>query len=92
MAADLISSFTAKWKPDRYRDTYRDRLLDVIEQKRKGKDVHAEAVREPEAPTDLVEAVRASVEAAKRERKARSSGMRGRSTNRKSSRRKPSRR
>jgi DNA end-binding protein Ku len=93
MAADLIASFAGKWKPDRYRDTYRDRLLDVIKKKRKGKDVHAEAVREREAPTDLVEALQASVEAAKkRQRKTRASGTKRRSTKRGSSRRKTSRR
>jgi DNA end-binding protein Ku len=93
MAAELIAGFSGKWKPDSYGDTYRERLLDVIEKKRKGKDVHAEAVREPEAPTDLVEALRASVEAAKkRHRKTRASGTKRRSTKRSSTRRKPSRR
>ena len=66
MAADLIDRFAGTWKPGRYRDTYRDRLLEVIEAKRKGKKVHAAEAREPEAPADLVEALRASVEAAKR--------------------------
>jgi DNA end-binding protein Ku len=93
MAAELIAGFSGKWKPDRYRDTYRDRLLDIIKKKRKGKDVHAEAVREPEPPADLVEALQASVEAAKtRQRRTRASGTRRRSTKRKSTGRKPSRR
>ena len=37
MAADLIDRFAGTWKPGRYRDTYRDRLLEVIEAKRKGR-------------------------------------------------------
>ena len=83
-AADLIDRFAGTWKPERYRDTYRDRLLEVIKAKRKGKDVHVEQVPEREPPEDLLEALRESVEAAtKRRRKAptrsrRSSGTRKR--------------
>ena len=69
MAADLIDRFTGTWKPDRYRDTYRDRLLEVIEAKRKGKDVHVEEVPEREAPDDILTALRESVEAAKKRRR-----------------------
>jgi len=35
----------------------------VIDRKRKGKEIHAEPKAEREAPTDLLEALRASVEA-----------------------------
>lgn len=71
MAADLIDRFTRPWRPERYDDTYRDRLLDVIKAKRKGKAIRVEEAEEREAPEDLVEALRASVEAAgKRRRKA----------------------
>ena len=93
MAADLIDRFAAKWKPESYRDTYRDRLLAVIKAKRKGKEVHVEQPQEPEAPEDLVEALRASVEAAKK-RRSRSTTSRPRRspTKRKGSPRKASRR
>jgi DNA end-binding protein Ku len=64
MALDLIDRFRGPFEPEKYEDTYREALLEVIDRKRKGKDVHAEA--EPERgdePADLLEALRESVEA-----------------------------
>jgi DNA end-binding protein Ku len=69
MASDLIDRFTGTWKPGRYRDTYRDRLLKVIRAKGKGKEVHVEPVPEREPPGDILEALRESVEAAKKRRR-----------------------
>ena len=77
MAADLIDRFAGTWKPHRYRDTYRDRLLKVIEAKGKGKEIQAEEVQERKPPEDLLEALRASVDAAKSKRR-RSSKTRSR--------------
>jgi len=65
MARQLIDSFTNDWEPEKYRDTYRDALRAVIEAKRKGKEVHVAAEPEEERPTDLLTALRASVEASK---------------------------
>ena len=69
MAADLIDRFAGTWKPDRYRDTYRERLLKVIEAKGKGKEIQVDEVPERKPPEDLLEALRASVDAAKSKRK-----------------------
>ncbi len=91
MASDLIDRFTTTWKPDRYGDTYRERLLEVIKAKGKGKELSVEEPEALEAPEDLVEALRASVEAAKKRRRP-SSASRRTPTRRASSRRKPSRR
>ena len=66
MAQRLIDAFAGDWEPEKYRDTYRDALRAVIEAKRKGKEVHVAAEPEEERPTDLLEALRASVEASKR--------------------------
>ena len=55
MAERLIESFTDEWKPEKYKDTYRDELCAIIRAKRKGKEVH-------EAPTDLLTALRESIE------------------------------
>lgn len=56
-------------EPEQFRDTYRDALCEIIEAKRKGEEVHvAEKPEEKEAPTDLMAALRASVEAAQRRR------------------------
>ena len=67
MAERLIASFTTDWKPKKYKDTYRDDLMAVVEAKRKGKEVHVEADvdEEPETP-DLMTALRQSVEAAQK--------------------------
>lgn len=61
-AKQLIESFTTEWKPEKYKDTYRDALCDVIRAKRKGKDVHAAPELEEERPTDLLTALRESIE------------------------------
>lgn len=65
IAVQLIDSMTAKWKPADFRDSYTNRVTKLIAAKAKGKEV---TVAE-EAPTatkavDLLEALRASVEAA----------------------------
>jgi DNA end-binding protein Ku len=73
MAARLIEQYKGEFRPEDYRDTYRDALCEIIEAKRKGKEIRVEAEPEPEAPTDLMAALRASVEAARRERPSRRS-------------------
>jgi DNA end-binding protein Ku len=73
MAAQLIEQYTAEFDPSEYRDTYRDALCEIIEAKRKGEQIRVEAEPEPEAPTDLMAALRASVEAARRDRPSRRS-------------------
>ena len=62
MALDLIDRFRGAFEPEKYEDTYRTALLRVIGRKRKGKDVYVEPQTERERPTDLLEALRASVE------------------------------
>jgi DNA end-binding protein Ku len=62
MAERLIESFTTKWKPEKYKDTYRDALCAIIKAKRKGEGVHAAPEVEEEAPTDLMTALRESIE------------------------------
>ena len=64
MALDLIDRFRGPFEPEKYEDTYREALLEVIDRKRRGEDVHAEAEPERgEEPADLLEALRESVEA-----------------------------
>src|ERR687886_1197111 len=62
MAARLIESFTTDWKPEKYKDTYRDELCAIIRAKRKGQEVHAAPELEEEEPTDLLTALRDSIE------------------------------
>src|SRR5256714_2408767 len=63
LATSLIESFAGKWKPSKYKDTYTDALLAVIKRKQKGEEVHAAPEVEEAEPADLMEALRASVEA-----------------------------
>jgi len=66
MAEQLIEQFKGTFDPSGYRDTYRDALCEIIKAKRKGEKIRVEKEPEPEAPTDLMAALRASVEAARR--------------------------
>ena len=64
MAAALIDRFKSSFDPTKYKDTYTEKLLDVVERKQKGEALTAvepEATEE-EAP-DLITALRASIEA-----------------------------
>jgi DNA end-binding protein Ku len=63
MALRLIESYRSKWQPEKYKDTYRDELMAVIDAKRKGKQVHeAPDVDEGEELPDLMTALRESIE------------------------------
>jgi DNA end-binding protein Ku len=75
MAKRLVEEFSGDFEPERFHDTYRDKLCEIIRAKERGEEiVHAEPVEE-EAPTDLLAALRASVEAAHSRRR---DGRRGR--------------
>jgi DNA end-binding protein Ku len=85
MAETLIERFTSTFRHEQYEDEYRGRLLKIVRKKQKGEEVHAEApAEEREEPPDILEALRASVEAAKG-RKTSTNG-RGRKTGRRRTR------
>jgi DNA end-binding protein Ku len=63
MAASLIDRFKGSFDPAKYKDTYTDRLKDVIKRKQRGEEVHVAAEPEAEEAPDLMEALRASIEA-----------------------------
>jgi DNA end-binding protein Ku len=69
MAQTLIDNLTSDWDPTQYADEYREGLLGIVEAKINGQEIE---VVEPE-PTakvvDLMEALKASVAAAKKETK-----------------------
>jgi DNA end-binding protein Ku len=71
MARSLIENLTDEWDPDQYGDEYRQALLELIEKKVAGEEIEYVAPPE-EAPkvVDLMEALRASVEATKKEKAA----------------------
>jgi DNA end-binding protein Ku len=68
MAEDLIGAYTSDFEPDRYKDTYRERLLAIVEQKRQGKTTKApEPEARPTAP-DLMAALTASLDVVRKDR------------------------
>ncbi|MET0938910.1 MAG: Ku protein [Gaiellaceae bacterium] len=68
MATSLIGQFKTSFEPERYEDTYRAALMKVIKAKQKGKTITAVPAAEDEEPADLLAALKASVDAAKKER------------------------
>jgi DNA end-binding protein Ku len=76
MARQLIESMTGPWKPSDYRDTYTDRVNDLIEAKKKNEEFQPADEAPPETNlTDLTEALRASVEEAKKARGGKRGGQ-----------------
>jgi DNA end-binding protein Ku len=69
MATQLIDALTTEWEPSRYHDTHRERVLDLIRKKAKGKDIVAEPEVAPEVPKDLMAALQASFEHMQEQRK-----------------------
>jgi DNA end-binding protein Ku len=68
MARQLIDSLAADFDPDRYRDTYRERVLELIERKAEGQDIAIEpAAEEAEPVPDLMAALEASIAQSKRQ-------------------------
>ncbi len=64
MATMLVDSMTTDWEPEQYHDTYRERLSELIEQKRAGAVVSPEPQAPEGAPVvDLLQALEASLRA-----------------------------
>jgi DNA end-binding protein Ku len=66
MATQLVESMAEAWNPKQYRDTYADRVNELIAAKRKGNEIEV-ADEAPEATNvvDLLEALRRSVDTAR---------------------------
>lgn len=66
MAQQLIDSLSSEFDPDRFRDEYRDRVLELIERKASGEQITVEPLaEEPEEVPDLMAALEASLAAVK---------------------------
>ena len=78
MAKQLVEQFSGSFEPEKFRDTYRDTLCEIIRAKQRGETVAAPKAPEAEEPVDLMAALRASIDAAKggRPAKRRSGGDR----------------
>jgi len=71
-AEQLIDSLSAPFDPDKYRDVYREQLEDVLRQKAGGMEIRASPTAAPEysAPENLMEVLKKSLAAAKKDRDA----------------------
>ena len=70
MAGQLIDSLTSDFEPEKYQDSYREQVLELLEAKAAGeiKTIEAPAASDDAAVIDLLAALEASVSAAKESR------------------------
>jgi DNA end-binding protein Ku len=69
MAEQLIESLSGPFEPERFKDEYRERVLDLIERKAAGEQIAVQPqAEEPEAAPDLMAALEASLAAVKDEK------------------------
>jgi DNA end-binding protein Ku len=66
MAKALIDNLTEAWNPAAYRDEYREALLELVERKIAGEEIEVMPEAAPARVVDLMDALKASVEAAKK--------------------------
>lgn len=67
MAEQLVASMTTDWDPQKYEDSYRQKVLELIEQKAEGQDIVSVPAAEKESGdvVDLMAALEQSLQAAK---------------------------
>ena len=65
IAKQLVESLSSEFEPDKFRDTYRDEVLALIERKASGEDIAVQPARDEAAEPvpDLMAALRASLDA-----------------------------
>ena len=64
IAKQLVESLATEWKPEEYRDEYREKVMEMIEQKAAGEEVAVQPVTDDAAPVpDLMSALKASLDA-----------------------------
>src|SRR5918998_1321138 len=70
IAKQLVESLAADWDPARYKDEYREKVLQLVESKAAGEEVAVQPDAEEAAPVpDLMSALKASLEAVQGEQK-----------------------
>ena len=62
LARQLVQTLSGEWDPSEYRDTYSEALRRVIEAKLEGKETTPPEPPEPAGVTDLMEALKRSLE------------------------------
>jgi DNA end-binding protein Ku len=64
IAKQLVESLAGDFEPDRYQDTYREQVLELIEKKAAGEEIAVAPAQEEAAPVpDLMSALKASLDA-----------------------------
>jgi DNA end-binding protein Ku len=66
LATSLLEALAASFEPEKYHDEYRDNLLRMIEAKKAGEEVVATPVPQQAKVVDIMEALKASLAAAKK--------------------------
>jgi DNA end-binding protein Ku len=84
MAQTLIENLTDEWDPGQFRDEYREALLEIVDKKVAGEEITIQPEAEPTKVVDLMEALKASVEAAKKKEEPRPRAPRAKSASKKS--------
>jgi DNA end-binding protein Ku len=64
MAQLLIESMESDWDPNRFHDTHREKVEELIDEKRQGHEIVIQEGPEPAKVVDLMEALNASIKAA----------------------------
>jgi DNA end-binding protein Ku len=65
IARQLIDSMATDWDPSRYHDTYRERVLDLLERKAEGEEIVLEEPKPQGRVLDLMAALEQSLESAR---------------------------
>ena len=66
LAQSLVEALAAEFEPDKYKDSYRENLLKMIESKKEGREVVATPEPRQEKVVDILEALKASLAVAKK--------------------------
>ncbi len=69
MAESLISSLSSNFEPSKYKNEYQEALMNVIQQKITGEQIQIPEIPKEDKVVDLMEALKASIELAKEEKK-----------------------
>jgi DNA end-binding protein Ku len=87
MARQLIQQLATDWQPEEFRDEYREKLEDLVAKKVEGQEITVaiEPEQEPTKVVDLMEALKASVEQAKKTKQTSAKTTKKKTTARKAS-------
>ncbi len=89
MAQTLIDNLTADWDPAEFKDEYREAMLRIVEAKINGEEIEVVEAEPTAKVVDLMEALKASVAAAKKEAKAEPATKKKATTRKKTAAKKP---